>query len=70
MTTTPSVKREKSVGGMASSFHRSEFLRMYRELTDDDVIAANKLRYDRQKRMEDRKADTGAYEPKKNQILY
>ena len=53
-----------------SSFHKSEFERMYRELTDDDVIAANKQRYDRIKRIEDRKADTGAYEPKKNQIIY
>lgn len=56
--------------GKVSSYHNSEFLRMYKELTDDDVIADNKRRHERMKRIEDRKADTGAYEPKKNQIIY
>lgn len=54
----------------ASEFHKAELQRMYRELTDDDVIADNKRKYDKMKRIEDRKTDTGAYIPKKNQIIY
>lgn len=42
-----------------SSYAQQEIERMYRDLTDDDVIAENKRRFDRDKRLQDKISDTG-----------
>jgi hypothetical protein len=38
-----------------------DFRQMYESLTNPDIIEANKQKADRQKRIEEKKADTGAY---------
>ncbi len=53
-----------------SQYHKDEFIRMHKELTDDEVIADNKRRFDRIKRIEDRKSDTGIYEKPKHKLVY
>ncbi len=45
-----------------SSYARDELLRMHRELTDDDLIAENKRRTDREERLKEKVMDTGLYE--------
>ena len=55
---------------LISTYHKEEFLRMYKELTDDEVIEQNKRRADRIKRKEDRMIDTGAYERPRNRQIY
>jgi hypothetical protein len=42
-----------------SEYARDELKRMYRELTDDDVIAENKRRADRTARLQEKMDDTG-----------
>lgn len=42
-----------------SDFHREELERMYNELTDDELIEQNKRKTEREKRIEDRRKDTG-----------
>lgn len=49
---------------------KSEVERMYKELTDDDLIEQNLRIFNRNKAKEDRMADTGAYEKPKNRLVY
>ena len=45
-----------------STFRKEEFLRMYKEMHDDDFIAAHMRKMERIKRKEDKMMDTGLYE--------
>lgn len=40
---------------------RADFKRMYDELTNPEIREENKRKAEREQRIEDRKADTGAY---------
>lgn len=53
-----------------SDYGRSEIERMYKELTDDDLIEENKRIFERNQRKEDKMADTGAYEKPKYRLVY
>ena len=49
---------------------KDEIDRMYKELTDDELIEQNKKVLERNQRREDRMADTGAYEKPKHRLVY
>lgn len=49
---------------------KEEVARMYKELTDDELIEENKRIFERNKRKEDKMADTGAYEKPKHRLVY
>lgn len=49
---------------------KDEIDRMYKELTDDELIEQNKKVFERNQRREDRMADTGAYEKPKHRLVY
>lgn len=49
----------KSSFSPASQYAKDEIARMYKELTDDDLIAENKRKHDRKQIIKDRIADTG-----------
>lgn len=49
---------------------KDEIDRMYKELTDDELIEENKRIFERNKRKEDKMADTGAYEKPKHRLVY
>lgn len=53
-----------------SEFHRDEFIRMHKELTDDEYIEEYKRKTERIKRIEDKKVDTGIYEKPKHRQIY
>lgn len=42
-----------------SQYAKESLEKMYRELTDDEVIMENKRKADRQKMIDDKKKDTG-----------
>ena len=50
---------EKQNNHKPLNFHQKELLRMYESLTNDDVIAENKRKFDRKQRIEDKKEDYG-----------
>lgn len=52
-------KVKVKVASKPSPYAKQEIERMYKELTDDDVIAENKRRFDRDKRLQDKISDTG-----------
>lgn len=42
-----------------SDYHKEELERMHRELTDDEEIAQNKRRAEREKRKQEKREDAG-----------
>ncbi len=63
MSETPAKERkvERDIGRVkgVSEYAREELKRMYRELTDDDLIAQNRFKAEREQRLQEKVDNTG-----------